>query len=173
MIEQEHTPTWRNCCQSVQSSPFKRQCGKTEPILLINLLAFHTLLEISYGRKCTQAYASLFLNERHFSTLLNLLQEPPSYNIRRKSPLSQGENPSADTVRQRVMSLTFTTWFACMATRPLQITFDLCISSCASSRLRASSSLPWLFSRHGICFLAAPSSAHPPHLADSCKMEKA
>lgn len=54
MIEQEHTPTWQNSCQPVWSWAFKRQWGKTELILLINLLAFHTVRDFIWAQTYTR-----------------------------------------------------------------------------------------------------------------------
>lgn len=135
------------------------------------------LLEISCGHKHIQAYASLFLNKRHFSALSSTCYRSLLHTTSTETvPYPKRKTPNTGAVRQQLMNLTFTTSFACMATRPLQITFDLYISSCASSCLGGKFFIGWLFSRHGIFFLAVLSNAcpasPPPSLADSYKMEK-
>ena len=112
---------------------------------------------------CSQMKGTLALSSTHYSTGGSFAQHPE------KVPHPTGKTPNTDAVRTRLMYLTFPTQFACTATTPLQITFDLYISSRASSCLGGKFFLGCLFSRHGMYFPAGPMS---PPLADSYKMER-
>lgn len=90
MIEQEQTPTGQNCCQHVSSWAFKRQWGKTEQILPINLVAFHTPLEIS----CVSL--RIFVLKRKAlqhppqpATGISIMQRP-----QKQSPVPGGKHPT-------------------------------------------------------------------------------